>query len=166
MTSLRQVQRIVRPYGFGATVRLSYADTIERTRACLKEQGFGVLTEIDVRKTMEEKLNAEFRPYVILGACNPPLAHRALSADLGIGLLLPCNVIVYDNGDGTSSVEAMDPQAALSLVGGNPTIAEVANEAAERLRRAIDALTTPNSSPAGIQMRSGHSPESMTSEQG
>jgi uncharacterized protein (DUF302 family) len=145
MTTLKQVQPIVRSYGFGVTVRLSYTDTIERTRACLKEQGFGVLTEIDVRKTMKEKLNLEFRSYVILGACNPPLAHRALSADVGIGLLLPCNVIVYDNGDGTSSVEAMDPQAALSLVGANPTIAEVAGEAAERLRRAIDGLTAASS---------------------
>jgi uncharacterized protein (DUF302 family) len=89
---------------------------------------------------MKAKLDAEFRPYVILGACNPPLAHRALSADLGIGLLLPCNVVVYDNLDGTSTVEAMDPQAALSLVGDDPVIAEVASEARARLRRALDAL--------------------------
>src|SRR5207237_7784668 len=77
------------------------------------------------QRTLKEKINADFRPYVILGACNPPLAHRALSADLGIGLLSPCNVVVYDNGDGTSTVEAMDPQAALGLVGDNPAIAEV-----------------------------------------
>jgi uncharacterized protein (DUF302 family) len=85
---------------------------------------------------MKTKLDADFRPYVILGACNPPLAHRALSADLGIGLLLPCNVIVYDNLDGTSTVEAMDPQAALALVGDNPAVVEVALEARARLRRA------------------------------
>ena len=89
---------------------------------------------------MKAKLDAEFRPYVILGACNPPLAHRALCADLGIGLLLPCNVVVYDNLDGSSTVEAMDPQAALSLVGDNPAIAEVASEARTRLRCALDAL--------------------------
>jgi uncharacterized protein (DUF302 family) len=83
----------------------------------------------------------EFRPYVILGACNPPLAHRALSAELGIGLLLPCNVVVYDNLDGTSTVEAMDPQASLGLVGDNPAVVEVASEARDRLRHALDALS-------------------------
>jgi uncharacterized protein (DUF302 family) len=107
----------------------------------LKEQGFGVLTEIDVKATMKAKLDADFRPYCILGACNPPLAHRAFSADLGIGLLLPCNVVVYDNLDGTSTVEAMDPQAALGLVGDNPAIAEVAREARARLRQALDTLS-------------------------
>jgi uncharacterized protein (DUF302 family) len=129
-----------RTYGFGTVVNLSYDQAIERTRAALKEHGFGVLTEIDVKATMKAKLNADFRPYVIIGACNPPLAHRALSADLGIGLLLPCNVVVYDNLDGTSTVEAMDPQAALGLVGNNPTIAEVAREAHIRLRTALDML--------------------------
>jgi uncharacterized protein (DUF302 family) len=133
-------QAPVRTYGFGTVVNLSYDEAVERTRAALKDQGFGVLTEIDVKVTMKAKLDAEFRPYVILGACNPLLAHRALNADLGIGLLLPCNVVVYDNLDGTSTVEAMDPQAALGLVGDNPTIAEVASEARNRLRRALDAL--------------------------
>ena len=134
-------QTPVRAYGFGTVVNLPYEQAIERTRAALKEQGFGVLTEIDVKATMKAKLDADFRPYVILGACNPPLAHRALSADLGIGLLLPCNVVVYDNLDGTSTVEAMDPQAALGLVGDNPAIAEVASEARARLRRALDAIS-------------------------
>jgi uncharacterized protein (DUF302 family) len=140
----------IRAYGFGTTVAVTYEQAIERTRLALKDQGFGVLTEIDVRKTMEEKLGAEFRPYVILGACNPPLAHRALSADLGIGLLLPCNVVVYDNGNGTCTVEAMDPEAALALVGDNPTIAEVAHQARAGLRRAIDALerATPGTMPS------------------
>ena len=133
-------QTPVRAYGFGTVVNLPYEQAIERTRAALKEQGFGVLTEIDVKATMKAKLDAEFRPYVILGACNPPLAHRALSADLGIGLLLPCNVVVYDNLDGTSTVEAMDPQAALGLVGDNPDLAEVAREAGTRLRAALDRL--------------------------
>ena len=130
----------VRTYGFGATLALPYAQALERTRAALKDKGFGVLTEIDVKQTMKAKLDVDFRPYVILGACNPPLAHRALSADLGIGLLLPCNVVVYDNGDGTSTVEMMDPEAALGLVGDNPAIAEVAGEARARLRQAVDTL--------------------------
>src|SRR3982751_6613670 len=129
-------------YGFGTTVTLPYEQAIERTRRALKEQGFAVLTEIDVRQTLKEKLDVEFRPYVILGACNPPLAHRALQADLVIGLLLPCNVVVYDNGDGTSTVEAMDPEAALGIVGDNPAIAAVAREAKARLRQAMDSLPT------------------------
>ena len=138
MTSSTQAP--VRTYGFGTVVNLPYDQAIERTRAALKEQGFGVLTEIDVKATLNAKLDADFRPYVILGACNPPLAHRALSADLGIGLLLPCNVVVYDNLDGTSTVEAMDPQAALELAGDNPTVAEVAREAGTKLRKALDTL--------------------------
>ena len=129
-----------RRYGFGTTVAAPYAQAIERTRAALKEQGFGVLTEIDIAKTLRDKLDADFRPYVILGACNPPLAHRALSADLGIGLLLPCNVVVYDNGDGTSTVEALDPEAALGIVGDNAAIAEVAREAKGRLQQALARL--------------------------
>ncbi len=129
MTPRTQVLSTDRSYGFGATVELPYEQAIERTRAALKDQGFGVLTEIDVPKTMKEKLDVDFRPYVILGACNPPLARRALSAALGIGLLLPCNVVVYDNGDNTSRIEAMDPEAALAMVGDNPAIAEVAREA-------------------------------------
>jgi uncharacterized protein (DUF302 family) len=129
-----------RTYGFGTTIGTSYQETVVRTRAALKEQGFGILTEIDVQQTMKEKLGAEFRPYIILGACNPPLAHKALSADLGIGLLLPCNVVVYDNQNGTSSVEAMDPEAALGIVGDNQSIAEVAREAKARLQLAMAAL--------------------------
>jgi uncharacterized protein (DUF302 family) len=129
-----------RAYAFGVSVRLPYHDAVERTRAALKQQGFGVLTEIDVKQTLKDKLDVEFRPYIILGACNPPLAHRALTADLGIGLLLPCNVVVYDNGDETSTVEAMDPVAALGLVGDNAAIAEVARQAQARLRQAIDAI--------------------------
>ena len=138
MTS--HIQAPVRSYGFAATVDLPYDQAVERTRAALKDQGFGVLTEIDVKQTMKAKLEVDFRPYVILGACNPPLAHRALSADLGIGLLLPCNVVVYDNGDDTSTVEFMDPEAALGLVGDNPVIADVAHEASVRLYQALDAL--------------------------
>jgi len=130
-----------RSYGFGTTVTAPYLETVERTRTALKSQGFGVLTEIDVRTTLKEKLGVDFRPYVILGACNPPLAHRALSADLGIGLLLPCNVIVYDNSDGTSTVEAMNPQAALGIAGDNAAVSEVAQEATRRLRDVVAQLS-------------------------
>jgi len=131
---------VTRPYGFGGIVALPYEQAIGRTRIALKDQGFGVLTEIDVRKTLREKLDAEFRPYVILGTCNPQLARRALEADLGIGLLLPCNVVVYDNGDGTSTIEALDPEAALGIVGDQPAIASVAREATIRLRHAVDSV--------------------------
>ena len=126
------------PFGFGTTIAAPYDEAVARTRTALKEQGFGVLTEIDVKRTLKEKLGIDFRPYVILGACNPPLAHRALEANLGVGLLLPCNVVVYDNGDGTSRVEAMDPEAALQLAGDDPAVAEVAREAKLRLRAALD----------------------------
>lgn len=125
-------------FGFGTTIAATYDQAVELTRTALKEQGFGVLTEIDVRQTLQEKLGADFRPYVIFGACNPALAHRALAANLGVGLLLPCNVVVYDNGDGTSRVEAMDPGAALGLVGDDLVVAAVASEAELLLRTAIN----------------------------
>lgn len=129
-----------RTYSFGTTVAAPYTEAVERTRTALKEEGFGVLTEIDVQRTIKEKLGKDFRPYVILGACNPSLAHRALQAELAIGLLLPCNVVVYDNGDGTSTVEAMNPEAALGIVGDNPGVFQVAREATQRLQRAVDRL--------------------------
>jgi uncharacterized protein (DUF302 family) len=129
------------PYGFGMRVAAPYQEAIEQTSAALKDQGFGIISSIDMQQALKEKLGVDFRPYVILGACNPPLAHRALQADLGIGLLLPCNVVVYDNGDGTSSVEAMDPEAALGIAGDNPLVAEVARDAKARLRTAIASLS-------------------------
>ncbi len=128
-------------YGFGVHLDLPFEEAMARTRAALKEQGFGVLTEIDVQQTLKEKLGADFRRYVILGACNPPLAHRALTAELDIGLLLPCNVVLYEEGSGTT-VKVMDPQAALGLVA-NPAIAPVAAEARDRLDRALSALQQP-----------------------
>jgi uncharacterized protein (DUF302 family) len=126
------------PYGISAELSIPYDQAVQATREALKAQGFGVLTEIDVKETLREKLGVEFRRYVILGACNPPLAHRALQAETDIGLLLPCNVIVYEK-DGGSVVSAMDPQMALGIVE-NPTLAPVAEEAAAKLRSAIDAL--------------------------
>lgn len=126
-------------YGFGRKVALPYAEAVERTKAALKEQGFGVLTEIDVKATMKAKLGIDFRPYMILGACNPPLAHRALSAELGLGLILPCNVIVYEADDGGSVVEMFDPQVGLGLVG-NPALEPIAREAKDRLRTALESF--------------------------
>jgi uncharacterized protein (DUF302 family) len=125
-------------YAFGLHLDRPFDDTMTRVRAALKEQGFGVLTEIDVQQTLREKLGVAFRRYAILGACNPPLAHRALQAEPDIGLLLPCNVVLYAEGAGTT-VKVMDPQAALGLVD-KPAIAPVAREARARLERALEAL--------------------------
>jgi uncharacterized protein (DUF302 family) len=127
-------------YGLHVEVPLDYDSAVERTTAALKQEGFGVLTSIDVRQTLKQKLDAEFRKYVILGACNPPLAQRALHAETDIGLLLPCNVIVYESGAGRSVVAAMAPMLMVGVVGENPELAAVAREADERLRRALGAL--------------------------
>jgi uncharacterized protein (DUF302 family) len=127
-------------YGLRVPVALGYEDAVERTTAALKQEGFGVLTTIDVRRTLKEKLDVDFRKYVILGACNPPLANRALQAEIDIGLLLPCNVIVYETGPGRSVVAAMAPLTMIGLVGDNPDANAVAREADERLRRALRSL--------------------------
>ncbi len=113
-------------YGIKITVPLPYSAAVQRTTDALRDQGFGVLTTIDVQQTLKEKLNRSFRKYVILGACNPPLADRALHAELEIGLLLPCNVIVYEAGPATSVVAAMAPRAALGIVGDNLELSKVA----------------------------------------
>lgn len=127
-------------YGIGITVPLPYQRAVERTKEALATEGFGVLTEIDVAATLKKKLDVEFRPYVILGACNPPLAYRALSAERDIGLLLPCNVIVYaDDIPGRSVVAAMDPVEALQLSGNNE-IGPLADEVKARLTRALAAV--------------------------
>ena len=126
-------------YGFGTHLDLSYEEAVPRVKEALKAEGFGVLTEIDVRKTMHEKLGAEMEPYIILGACNPPLAHRALTSEPDIGLLLPCNVVVRADGRG-SRVDAADPQAMLGIVG-SEQLSEVADEAKQRLLRVIAALS-------------------------
>jgi len=119
-------------------VREPFAETVERVRAALKDQGFGVLTEIDVRATLRDKLGEEMEDYLILGACNPPLAHRALGIDREIGLLLPCNVVVRSDG-GDTVVEALDPQVMVA-VSGQPAFKPVAEEAAGRLAAALDTL--------------------------
>ena len=124
--------------GFRTRLKLDYEQAVQAARAALQEEGFGVLTEIDVRATLKAKLAKDFRRYVILGACNPPLAHRALEADPSVGLLLPCNVIVYEEGDG-SVVAAVDPLGLLGVLD-NPALREVAQEAEARLRRVIKKL--------------------------
>ena len=127
-------------YGMGVDVALPYEQALERATEELKKEGFGILTTIDVKQTLKQKLDKDFRKYTILGACNPPLAHRAFEAELEIGLLLPCNVVVYETEAGRSAVSAMAPIAAMGIVGGNPALKDVAREADERLRRALKAL--------------------------
>jgi len=126
-------------YGFSRKLTASYAEAVEKATAALKEEGFGVLTEIDVKATLKKKLDVDFRRYVILGACNPPFAHKALSAELEIGLLLPCNVIVYETEDGGAVVSAMNPMAALGVVD-NPAMQEIAEQVTAKIKRAVDSL--------------------------
>jgi uncharacterized protein (DUF302 family) len=125
------------PYGLKISLNVPFGDAIELATDALKGQGFGILTTIDVQQTLKAKLDRDFRKYVILGACNPLLADRALHAELEVGLLLPCNVIVYETGPSSSVVAAMAPIAALGIVGNNPALADVAREADQRLRRAL-----------------------------
>ncbi len=128
------------PYGFGTTLNVPYEEAVERVTAALKTQGFGVLTQIDVQATLKQKLNVDHRRYVILGACNPPLAHRALQAEPEVGLLLPCNVIVYEGErDGESVVSIVDPLAMMQM-SDNPELASVAAQAEEKLRKVVAAL--------------------------
>lgn len=127
-------------YGIGTTVDLEYGQAVERTKEALAAEGFGVLSEIDIAATLKKKLDADFRPYMILGACNPPLAHRALTAERDLGLLLPCNVVVYAADEpGRSVVAAMDPEAALELTG-NTEVREVAREVRARLERVLNSV--------------------------
>ena len=125
-------------YGFGTTLALPFAEAMERTKAALKEQGFGVLTEIDVQATLKEKINADFERYVILGACNPQLAYQGLQAEHDLGLLLPCNVIVHAH-DGGTKVSIVDPASMLGVVA-NPALRAIADEAKARLERVVIAL--------------------------
>lgn len=126
-------------YAFGKTVDMPYGEAEQKVREELAKEGFGVLTEIDVKKKFSEKLQKEFRNYIILGACNPPLAYEALSREVDLGTLLPCNVVVYTRDDGKTAVMAMDPVAALSMIG-NPEMAEFAKKVEEKMRRVLAAL--------------------------
>jgi uncharacterized protein (DUF302 family) len=126
-------------YGIRTRLDIPYEQAIEATTDALQAEGFGVLTEIDVRATLKKKLDADFRRYIILGACNPQLANRALNAELEIGLLLPCNVIVYEDGDG-SVVSIADPNVMMQAAE-NPELEPMAREARERLGRVLEALS-------------------------
>ena len=129
-------------YGFRTTIPVAYAQAIPLVTDALKTEGFGILTEIDVRATLKMKLDVEVKPDLSLGACNPKLAYRGLQAEPELGLLLPCNVIIYNNGDGTSTVSIVDPLQMLGVVG-NPALQPIAEEADGRLRRVLAALSVP-----------------------
>lgn len=128
---------------FGLQVDLDrgFDPAVEQATAALKDEGFGVLTTIDMQEALREKLGVPFRRYTILGACNPPLAHKALTADLDVGLLLPCNVVVYERDGGGTTVAAMAPLAIIGGFGAGSELEAVATDADRRLRRALDALS-------------------------
>ena len=125
-------------YGMTMHTSIPFAEAVARVRDALKAQGFGVLTEIDVKATLRDKLGQDIEDYLILGACNPPLAHRALDADRKIGLLLPCNVVVR-TADGQTIIEALNPQVMVE-VAGQPSLKPVADEATSRIRAALDSV--------------------------
>lgn len=126
-------------YALTATVEQPYQQTVAQTREALADQGFGILTEIDIRATLREKLDVDVLPQIILGACRPPLAHAAMLAEPSIGLLLPCNVVVRAVNDHTTLVEAMNPELMVALTG-NAELRAVADEATKRLGLALDSL--------------------------
>jgi uncharacterized protein (DUF302 family) len=130
----------VNEYAFTTVLNTSYEDAISKVTDALKEEGFGVLTEIDVKATLKKKLGVDFRKYVILGACNPPYAHRTLQTDLDVGLLLPCNVIVYETDDKKAHVSAINPVSALEVVK-KEELRKIAEEVSEKLKRVVDKIS-------------------------
>lgn len=126
-------------YSLGGETNLNFDEAVRKVTETLKEQGFGVLTEIDAKKVLNEKLGLERRPYKILGACNPHFAHKAIDMEPELGTLLPCNVLVYERDDGKVVVTAMDPEAALKLVG-NPSVEEIAKEVRKRIEKALERV--------------------------
>ena len=137
----KQASSAVEPafdYGYSRALDAPYAEAVERAREALKAEGFGVLCEIDIKEKLKEKLGVDFRNYVILGACNPPLAYQTLQEEINIGLLLPCNVVVYEEGAG-SVVAVIDAAKMLSVVS-NPTLEQTAGEVNAKLRRVVDSL--------------------------
>jgi uncharacterized protein (DUF302 family) len=126
-------------YYFNKKIVGSFDDIIEKTMATLKEEGFGVLTDIDVKATLKKKLDVEFRNYRILGACNPPFAYKALQAEDKIGTMLPCNVIVQEASDGKIEIAAIDPFASMQAVD-NPELGEIANQIREKLKNVINNI--------------------------
>jgi uncharacterized protein (DUF302 family) len=127
------------PYYFSRIIDLNFNDSVLEVRRHLKEEGFGVLTEIDVKTTLKKKLNVDFRNYLILGACNPPYAYKALQTERMIGTMLPCNVIIQDAGDGKTEVAAVDPIASMQAID-NLSLGEVAQEVREKLKQVIENL--------------------------
>jgi len=127
-----------RNYAFNTVLDIPYEQALEKVKAGLKEEGFGVLTEVNVKQVMSEKLGVEFRPYTIIGACNPPLSHRSFTTNLEAGLVLPCNVIIYEQ-DGKSAVVIADPVTMISTIG-DLRLNEVANEARLRLQRVVENI--------------------------
>jgi uncharacterized protein (DUF302 family) len=125
-------------YGITKQIDTSFDEAVEKIRQALADEGFGILTEIDVRATLKKKLDVEYDNYLILGACNPPLAYRALQAEKQVGLLLPCNVIIYED-EGSTFVSAMKPTVAMSMVD-NPGLVKIAEQAEQKLKRVIDSL--------------------------
>jgi uncharacterized protein (DUF302 family) len=126
-------------YAFSTVLNTSYEEAVTKVTDALKEEGFGVLTEIDVKATLKKKLDKEFRKYVILGACNPPYAYRTLQADLDVGLLLPCNVIVYETDDRKAYVSAFNPVSALEIMK-SEELRKIAEEVSEKLKKVIDTV--------------------------
>lgn len=129
----------VKRYAFSTVLDTSYEDAISRATDALKEEGFGVLTEIDVKATLKKKLDKEFRKYIILGACNPPYAYRSLEADLDVGLLLPCNVIVYETDDKKAYIAAINPISALKIIQ-SQELRNIAEEVSEKLKRVVEMI--------------------------
>ncbi len=127
-------------YGIYRDTDLTYEQAVARVTEELKKEGFGVLTEIDVRETLQKKLGAEFPRYVILGACNPPFAHRALTAEPDIGLLLPCNIVVLERPGGRATVSALKPTEVFGKLVDNPALGTLAQEVEERIVRALDRV--------------------------
>jgi len=126
-------------FGLRKTLRATYDEALVRVPEALKSEGFGVLTEIDVQSTLKQKLGVDFRRYKILGACNPPFAHEALTAELEIGLMLPCNVVVYEGDDQQAVVLAIDPTTTMAGTG-NPKLVELAGKVRDKLARALSKL--------------------------
>ncbi len=126
-------------YYFKTEVAQGFEDAVANVREALSKEGFGVLTEIDIKATLKAKIGADFRPYVILGACNPPLAYKTLQAEEHIGLMLPCNVVVQEGEGGNTVVSAINPAVAMASVA-NPDLAPAAGEVSEKLRRVIESL--------------------------
>jgi len=142
--------------GFDIELASGFSEAIGQVKDALQQEGFGILTEIDLQTAFREKLGREFRPYLILGACNPPLADRALHAELEVGLLLPCNVIVYETSPSSSVIAAMAPLAALGVVGENVALAQVAREADRLLRQALASLESPVTTEIGSSSGRGY----------